>query len=352
MTTRSLTPLLIATLLIATPMIAWLVDSAAAQNRPSPYERIRVAQQPRPNRGPAPRQAVRPGTSAAVPARAAVRPPARQVVRSPFMLTQQQQQFLDAVLNHWEKESAKVRKFSCKFVRYEYDPVWVKDGFRVHKTESDGELKYAKPDKGMFNVTKIRHLTQVAGQKPRYAPRKGELGEKWITDGRAIWEFDVKGKRLVEHQLPPGMQGKAISQGPLPFLFGAKAADLKARYWMRITTPPAQQGKQIWLESFPRRQHDAANFRRVELILSQKTFLPEALQVYLPNGKNRTVYTFYDHNMNDPLGFLKGDFSKPRLPSGWQKVVQAPPAQPGRRPAADKPRNAFVPQRGGAFQRR
>ena len=74
------------------------------------------------------------------------------------------------------------------------------------------------------------------------------------------------------------MQGKAISDGPLPFVFGAKADTLRKRYFMRIITPPGVTD-QIWLESLPRYQADAANFSKVELILQARDLMPFAIQI-------------------------------------------------------------------------
>ena len=66
---------------------------------------------------------------------------------------------------------------------------------------------------------------------------------------------------LTESPLPKELQGKDIVDGPLPFLFGAKAEKLKQRYYLRIITPPDVQG-QVWLEAWPRFLADARNFQR------------------------------------------------------------------------------------------
>ena len=77
----------------------------------------------------------------------------------------------------------------------------------------------------------------------------------------------------------PEMKGKAISDGPLPFVFGAKADQLKRRYWMRDVTPKEEVGKHIWLEAFPKFQQDAANFQSATIILNESDCLPFALRL-------------------------------------------------------------------------
>ena len=47
----------------------------------------------------------------------------------------------------------------------------------------------------------------------------------------------------------PEMQGQSIGDGPLPFLFGAKADTMKSRYWIREITPNRQHGRRILARS-------------------------------------------------------------------------------------------------------
>ena len=63
------------------------------------------------------------------------------------------------------------------------------------------------------------------------------IGEHWVCDGENVYEYRHDQKQLVVRPIPPAMQGQAIVDGPLPFLFGAEADKLKARYWMRAEQP-------------------------------------------------------------------------------------------------------------------
>ncbi|GMQ80161.1 MAG: TIGR03009 domain-containing protein [Planctomycetia bacterium] len=252
---------------------------------------------------------------------------------APFQLNAQQQQLVDQVLDQWEAESAKVRTFTCPFERLEYDPVFMKNGQKIPVTKSQGLLRYARPDKGLFKITEVR----------RYDPKTGdwkksdEPDEHWVCDGTAVYEFDAVKKQMIVRLLPPEYQGKAIADGPLPFLFNAEARKLKQRYFIRVTRATDTE---IWLDVYPRRQHDAANYRRVEMILDRHRFLPSAVQVFLPNNKNRVVYVFRpDHaKVNDTIERLLGVFKPPRTPIGWKKVIERIPAAPPRAQAARPPR--------------
>lgn len=256
---------------------------------------------------------------------------APQAARAPFELSAQQQAFVDQILELWERESGKIKSYKSSFERWEYDPVFGPAG-DVPKTKSLGLLRYARPDKGMFRITDMLHYTAPASgdEQPTWKAREGETGEHWVCDGEAVYEFNALKKQMIVSPLPPEMRGKAIADGPLPFLFGAEKEKLKARYFIRVSQ---SNEKEIWLEAYPRRQEDAANFQRVELILNRSQFLPSAMQVYLPNGKSRTVYIFNDAKINDPLEVFVGVFQQPRTPLGWTKVVEplptgAPTTQP------------------------
>jgi hypothetical protein len=47
-------------------------------------------------------------------------------------------------------------------------------------------------------------------------------------------------------------------------LFGAKAEKIKERYWVRAVHPPqGKEGQEYWIQAYPKRRQDAANFKMV-----------------------------------------------------------------------------------------
>jgi len=265
---------------------------------------------------------------------AATQPTRSPAAGVPFQLTQKEQQFLDQVLNYWEHRSQKVKTFRCKFTRWEYDPVFGPKDPGVAKTQSEGEIKYAEPDKGLFRVDSIAYVQPPAtpGGEPRYAKREGEILEHWVCDGRSIYQFDAQKKQLIERTLPAEMHGRAITNGPLPFMFGAEADKIKQRYWIRPVPPPQGVTDEYWLQAYPKRREDAANFKMVEVILDQELFLPKAVQVYDPNyhpqqNQSRTVYVFGQRKVNEgnllsQLNLFHREFYEPRTPLGWKKITE------------------------------
>jgi TIGR03009 family protein len=250
-------------------------------------------------------------------------------------LPQDHEAWVNQTLKFWEGRSDKIKAFSCQFTRWEYDPVFGPKDPEIFKTVAKGEIKYAQPDKGLFKVTELSLYAPPAqaGQKPQYVKQDAMFGEHWVSNGEQVFEFDARGKRLIERELPPEMKNKAIADGPLPFLFGARAETIKARYWVR-GLPQGGNGK-YWLEAVPKSRHDAQNFKAVTIVLDEKTFLPELLEVLAPNfdaktNPARTTYQFSKHEVTEAgalglpnvLKLFAGNFANPKLPSGWTRIVE------------------------------
>ena len=246
-------------------------------------------------------------------------PPAQpQPPKPPFTLTPQEEAQVDRVLNLWEERNRAIQTFDCQFKRWIYDSVF--GPANQAKFIETGVIKYAAPDKGLFRVEHTERDGKVV-------PIEDSRVQHWVSDGKSIFELNPAKKQVIEHKLPPELQGKAIADSPLPFLFGADAKKLKQRYFLRIVTP--QDAKdQIWLEAYPRFQQDAANFHHAQLVIKTEGMTPFGLMLVEPTGKDRTTYQFYDIVVNDPLRIFRGDPFRPFTPLGWQKVVDEPPSRP------------------------
>lgn len=241
-----------------------------------------------------------------------------------FQLNAIQQGYLDQVLSAWQTASAKVTIFQCPFERWEYNQAFG-PGKDIPLNKNLGDLSYQKPDKGSFQIIEVRVWDQAAGD---WVVKKDAIGEHWVCDGQNVYEYRHNQKQLLVRPIPPAMQGKAIVDGPLPFLFGADAAKLKARYWMR--TEPTQNPDEIKIQALPRFAADAADYKQVDVLLDRQRMMPSAMQVYLPNN-DRHVYIFKinDATVNGHLQRIMALFSAPTTPFGWKRVVEVdPPEQP------------------------
>lgn len=271
---------------------------------------------------------------------------------APFELSPRQAADIDFLLRAWQQRSSQVQTLTCKFRCWEYDPAFGPAGRA--RTISEGVIAFAAPDKGDYEVTSVLQWMPNAGNPAEGTYQPSELGrDHWKCDGKAIYEYRPQTKELIEHRLPPEAQGKAISDGPLPFIFGVEAEKMKARYWLRIITPPDRQGE-IWLEAWPKYQQDKANFEYVELILSNQDLLPQGLQMHLPNGqpgaRGRRSFVFEETVVNSPGHKVQnffGVFSNTSTPLGWKRIVKEPPSEPpaGSQPFPHQAQGAAGPRR-------
>ena len=133
--------------------------------------------------------------------------PVGRVPQTPFTLNQVEQQQLDQILKHWEIKTGSIQKFSCNFIRWEYQPQWARG---LARTISEGVIHFQAPDKGFFRVDSYKEHN---GKDDKGEPVHKELPhhiEHWICDGTTIYEFDSRQKKLIERQLPSEWRGKAM----------------------------------------------------------------------------------------------------------------------------------------------
>ena len=252
-----------------------------------------------------------------------------------FPLSPEHQQYLDQILGYWEHSTSRIERYQSRFKRWEYE--FTRRGERdyatVLKTFSEGDLKYAAPDKGLFKVDRIQHRVapQVAGGEAEFQVQESGSREHWVCDGRSIYEFDYTNKQLIQRQLPPEMQGQRITEGPLPFLFGAEAGKIKARFWIRVITPENVKNE-YHLEAIPKTREDAQNFRAIHIMIAEQDFLPTAMVLFHRNNA-KTTYVFENRETNwnttlNMLNIFHREFFEPSLPDrGWKKIVE--PLQQG-----------------------
>ncbi|MEO1495883.1 MAG: hypothetical protein AAFV43_01910 [Planctomycetota bacterium] len=261
-----------------------------------------------------------------------------------FALAPAEQAYLDQVLQAWEAESGKIQTFSVGFTRMEYDPVFGpgKDpatGEPIAKRHEDGELSYQRPDKGRFEITRVLAWDAAAGD---HVENENIVGEKWVCDGKAVYEYATEQKQLKVRPIPPHMQGESIVDGPLPFLFGAEADKLKRRYWLRLDQKAPDDT--LWLVARPKHHQDAANYTQVDLMLDRRRLLPTAMRVQAPDGVQTTyVFEMNTVKVNDTMARIWGQlFSAPRTPFGWKRVVEQAGSGPAANSAANQAANPAV----------
>lgn len=271
-----------------------------------------------------------------------------------FPLDQNHQQYLEKLLDYWEQSSSRVKKYKCNFRRFTYDNAIVawrdqSNQLAAHRI-AFGEIRFASPDRARYETSTIMNFAkppQAPGQQADYKKVDDVNAiERWICDGKSIYEFDFVNKKLYETPIPPAMQGNVV-ESPLPFLFGAKKKLILDRYWVRTSTPKGVENE-YWLVAYPKRIKDARLYSKVEIILAKEDFLPKAMHMYTPQYDPKTgneesyYFTFENREVNGQLTQIQdffGSFIKPRLPltGGWKKVVNQPTQNQAAVPKIDVP---------------
>lgn len=252
----------------------------------------------------------------------------------PFTLTAEEQKGVDAALNRWEQWNSGVKTFDCRFKRWIYDSVF---GTLDRPLRIDvGAIKYSAPDR-------LEYRLDVQETDGKQTPIADERAEHWMFDGKTIWEYSPAKKQVIEYKLMPELEGARFVDGPLSFafpiqayswamtLFGiptdpspspfsSNADELKRQYYLRKITPPHDVKGQICLEAYPRFKHQANCFQRLELVFTKPDMAPFALRITQPNGRDYTVYQFYDIKINGPSEQSNNDAFRPVVPSGWKMI--------------------------------
>lgn len=270
-----------------------------------------------------------------------------------YPLPREHEVYLDKILKYWEWQASQVQRYRSNFIRWEYDPIVLPQDPDVAATVAEGNIQYQAPDKGKFQVEKLwdvavqqqgnTRIPKIKDGKPEYVGRQEVLDDHWVCDGTSIFQFDGRNKQIIKRPLPPEIQGKQISEGPLPFLFGAKAETLRQRYWIHVLPPPREGA--FYLEAVPKRQQEAADYRAVHVVIDEAEFLPQAILLFDRAG-GRTTYEFKNRekNWNMLPQFItpwRELFFEPKPPAGWKLVEEpvqggppavAAPAVPGSPP--------------------
>jgi len=204
----------------------------------------------------------------------------------------------DAVLQRVEQRAKTVTSVAADFVQHTYAPV-----FDEHDTRT-GSLRLLKP------------------QSLRVDWRTPAPPEAIVYDGEFFYEIKNGTRQIIKWTVakkrPPG-QGKAtLDVGPLRFLAGIKADELKKDYLIALVDAPKDTQTYRFL-LVPLKPGEYAQYKRLDVWIDRTALLPVTVRFH---KKAREVETWTLKNLQVNKGVAKRDF-RVKVPRGW-KVIMDP----------------------------
>jgi len=234
--------------------------------------------------GPGGTHSVHPGTQvASVPVR-----PAGPIFPSGFPLPPEQEAVVDRFLAAWEEFGSQIKFFESPFEYrvFRATPTAPVDPHNPVHTAA-GTFRYTEPNRIFYSV-------------------EGSEPERFISDGDSFFMFDFHAKKVIEFPLPSEMKREGTMLGPLPLVFGARASEMKGRYFVKLVTPEQSLGQQIWVQAWPRFAEEADDFQSIVIVLDRATFHPMAIRKFHAGGSGFTEYFFVSPSIRTtvPLGIV------------------------------------------------
>ena len=242
-----------------------------------------------------------------------------QQVPRPAAAPMQVSPAMEAVLAKWEAMSSRVSTLNGNHMRFVFDTV------AGVERRGAGKFWFASPDKGRLDLKPVEIDKKAVGQwkMPDGTPFRivSDQPMMWLCNGSDVFQVEPEQKGYYRTEIPVQLQGENIIQSPLPFLFGMKAAEVKARYRLqfgkRHTYDPNTKGtgQKVHLVAFPLRRSDATNWSQADIELDGVYFLPLSITLRDPAGTQVTSYVFDRKSLkaNQKSWLQLGDPFKPNL---------------------------------------
>ncbi len=185
---------------------------------------------------------------------------------------------MQTLLAAWEQRSSGDQTLYAEFTRRDKSVAF--PGEKVYQ----GMALLKRP-----NLACLEFKEQVEGQKDPV------FTERIVCSGKEVYHFIGPQKQVFVYPLAEDQRRRALEEGPLPFIFNMRSEEANRRYVMDLAQeiPPAdgKPGKYV-IRIIPKLPIDREEFSQAQVLLTQDTFLPEALRIYSPNGKDTKTFVF------------------------------------------------------------
>lgn len=216
------------------------------------------------------------------------------------------QRKLDELLRLWEEQSKQIETLDARFVEEDVNTQW------ASKTRFRGRAILKKP-----NLVFLDFQKQDKDKKQLVAYKQIRC------TGKEVLLYNNETAQIFVYPLPADEQQRALEEGPLPFLFDMHAAKARERYHITLVS---ENLTHYWIRIQPRLEIDREEFIRADVMLNKEHFMPEAIRLYAPNGKDTKTFWFTGEGLgvvtNRPVNDQNFEF---RRLKGWKVVVNPAP---------------------------
>lgn len=233
---------------------------------------------------------------------AAPRPAPRQELTPVDSEDPEAKKKLDTLLQQWEQRSSAITTLHAKFLRVDKSKVWDEE------IEYDGVAILRSPNLAVLEFSKI------AAPDPQTKKAQTIPHERIICTGQEVYQYRYNEKKVYIFPMNKDDRQRALEEGPLPFLFNMKAAEVKRRYKMTLR---AEDAKSFIIYIEPYQQVDRESFSKAFIQLNKSTYLPDRLLLYDTNGKDTKDFRFQQivSPKTVDVALFKGS-----RPKGWDVI--------------------------------
>ncbi len=236
---------------------------------------------------------------------------------------------MNELLLQWEEVSQKLKTLNVTMYRQDEAPDWGDRELYV------GQALFKSPDLAWIDFKQVA-LDPKTGKERRDA--KGNMitsdYERIICTGDEVWHYKVREKQIFIFPLEKNDRGRALDEGPLPFLFNMKADEARRRYQMSLI---GENEKSAAIRVDPKLQLDKESFHHAIIRLDKQSFFPTDIQLVSPDQKSTKYFkVFGKPGMNVRID--DKNFKGVVMPKPWTVVRDNGDSKPAPRAAEARPR--------------
>jgi TIGR03009 family protein len=226
-------------------------------------------------------------------------PAAAPAVKPDPAVEKQKEAKMERLLQLWEQRSTRLKSLDVKIKRTDTNPKW------KEVEEFLGRAILKSPDLAWLNWDKY----VVKNEKKVPQPC-----EQIRCTGTEVWQYLCETSQIHIFPLDQEKQQRALDEGPLPFLFNMRVAEVKQRYLMRYLR---EDQRSYIIEVTPLKHIDRQSFSKAFLQLDRQYLLPTRIFLFSPDGASTRDLVLTDIK---PNAAVAEDNFKGQPWKGWQVV--------------------------------